>query len=352
MLRNSAPSFWGLNGGDLWVQELLATNQVLDPNAEQFEVNITGVTWTGSADTTITIQRDNETIMTLPCSQAGNAIDFGGQQIPPDSTNNYADVYITSNGDAQVYLTLRKKAGYLSTVEYATYGSYDDESILGTLRISGAPTPDAVQGLPEPGSGTYNTFSSLDVSSAGTPYAEGYYFGDPFPTVATGLYRRSFAGNFSATPGDPINTTFCSTTPSYNGVVDQYAGFGNQDLENKSNYTFEWQGWFKAPAAGTYNFWLEADDDAVMWFGGSALENNFDQNNPIVTTSNSTTKTSNSIELLEGMYYPVRIQYGEWSGAEKCQVYWARVEDDTVAFAGNAGDNTTVWYYNTETNGI
>lgn len=346
---------WG-NGIDdtIVLADLLATNQVVDTTADAYQVNITSVTWTGSTDSTISIQRDGETIMTLPCSQAGNSMELDGQQLPPDTVNNYSDIYISSNGDAQLYITLRKKVGYKSTVEYAEYGSYDAEDIIGAQRISGAPIPDAVQGLPDPGSGGYNNLIEVDTSESGTPYAEGYYFSDPFPTVdPTGLYRRSFAGNFATNPGDTIDVNFCRNTPSWNGVVDSYAGFGNQDLENKSNYTFEWTGWFRAPADGTYNFWLESDDDSYMWFGQNALNDNNDQNNYVVSTSNSTTKTSNSIQLTQGMYYPVRIQYGEWSGAEKCQVYWARVEDNaSLAYAGNVGENTTVWYYNTDTNGI
>lgn len=344
---------WG-NGieENIALDQLLATNQVIDPNAEDFEVNITGVTWTGNVNTNITIQRDGETIMTLPCSQAGNSIDFGGQQIPPDTINNYSDIFITSDGDAQVYLTLRKKAGYLSTVEYTTYGSYDNEEAIGPLAISGAPLPDQLRYIPKPGSGVYYSQQELSTSLEGTSYPEGYYFGEPFPTAAPGLYRRAFVGNFAQVPNDGMDPNFCANNPSFDGRVDKYAGFGNQDIENASNYTFEWTGWFRAPATGEYNFWLAADDDAYMWFGSNALNGNYQNGNQIVSTSNALTKTTNSVELQEGMYYPVRIQYGEWGGAEACQVFWAPVGGTQTAYAGNVGENQTVWYYNTETKGI
>lgn len=347
---------WG-DGLDetITLASLSAANQVLD-TSEPPTVNIVGVTWMGNPDTVITISRNNETIMTLPCAQAGSTIDFTGQQLPPDTIYNTEDILIQSTGIAQVYLTLRKVAGFKTTVEYAQYGSYDDEAKVGPMNISGSPGPIEMPRsvLPAPGSGNYLFTINADTSEVGSAYEDTSYYRDVPPDNALpGLYRRAYVGNFSSAPGNGVDPTFCRNNPGWYGLVDTYAGFGGQDLENASNYTFEWKGWFRAPVTGTYNFWLDADDDAVMWMNYPALDNQNVDGNQIVSTSNNLTKTENSLILTEGMWYPVRIQYGEYGGAEKCQVYWATTSDE-VAFAGNddGASGYQVWYHNGNTLGI
>lgn len=334
---------------------LVSHNQVVDTKATM-AVNIIGITWTADANAAITISRAGETIMTLPGGQSGSSIDLTGQQLPPDFILNDQDILVESNGLAQVYLTLRKAAGFKSTVEYATYGSYDDESIVGPQDISGTPGPIEMPRriLPNVGSGEYNFTLNVDTSEAGSAYEDTSYYWDVAPPNMTpGLYRKAFVGNFAEMPSS-IDVNFCRNSIGWYGEADTSVGFGQQDLENASNYTFEWTGWFRAPKTGTYNFWLQADDDAHMWMNYPALENQNADGNQIVSTSNSLTKTSNSLIMTEGMWYPVRIQYGEWGGAEMCQVYWSTTDTDGVAYAGNddGASGYQVWYHNSVTKGI
>lgn len=342
---------WGTDDSETITlnSDILAATQVL--SGDEFEVNIVTMAWTGLADSTITIERDGATITNVN-AQGSDELDFNGLGFN-DNIANYADIDVAITSSAQLYLTVRKVAGYKTTVEYATYGAYDDEEKLGPKNISGTPGPEGLSSLPVPGSGNYNYTLSVDVSEAGTAYPEGYFFDENFPH-APGLYRKTYQGNFSAIPGDPIDVNFCGNNEGWYPQVDAYAGFGGQFLEN-SNYTLEWQGWFRAPVTGTYNFWLQSDDDAFMWFGQNALDGNITNSNYVVNSSNDTAKTINSIQLTEGMFYPVRIQYGEWGGAEMMQVYWSTTDNETgLAYAGNddGASGYQVWYYNTDNNGI
>ena len=59
-----------------------------------------------------------------------------------DNTNNTADIVVTNDVAKPVtgYLVLRKVAGWDTTVENATYGSYDDPTIVGaSTTASGSP---------------------------------------------------------------------------------------------------------------------------------------------------------------------------------------------------------------------
>jgi hypothetical protein len=118
--------------------DLVASTQALD--GETQTVNIVGLVWTGATDGIITITRNNVVIATLQANAAG-ALEFGGQQMIPETINNTSDVVVTISGaQAECWVRLRKVSGYATKVEYATYGAYDDESRVGaSTSISGSP---------------------------------------------------------------------------------------------------------------------------------------------------------------------------------------------------------------------
>jgi len=118
--------------------DLVAAGQEVDTDVDQV-VNIVGIAWMGAPEAVITISRDDETIMSLPCTGA-STMDFTGQNMPPDSINNTDDLDITFEGVGQLYIKLRKVSGYLQQIEDATYGSYDDPTRVGaSTTLSGSP---------------------------------------------------------------------------------------------------------------------------------------------------------------------------------------------------------------------
>lgn len=204
---------------------------------------------------------------------------------------------------------------------------------------------------PVPGSGTYETTLAANTTVAGTPYAPGS--GVTSVTSATlGLWRKKFLGNFGTVAGSGCDVTFCRTTKSFFGKPDTYVSFGFQNDATEELYTFEWTGYFKAPSSGNFNFYINSDDDVYFWIGTNALgTNNTEVNAHMGVSGANGDKNTNSVTLVAGTYYPVRIQFGEYHGAENCQLFYAKV-GDANAVAGNDGlSGTQVWYHNGLTKG-
>lgn len=112
-------------------------------------VSIAGVTWTGANNTEITITRGSTRVMTLPCA-GSSTIDFTGQVLPLENTNDQNDIIVgittavgtgaTGAANGQVWLKLRKTTGYATMIEDATYGAYDDPNRVGaSTTMSGSP---------------------------------------------------------------------------------------------------------------------------------------------------------------------------------------------------------------------
>jgi hypothetical protein len=118
--------------------DLLAASQALDGDTQT--VNIAGLVWTGASGGVITITRNSVVIASLQSNAAG-ALDFTGQMMIPETIGNTSDIVVTISGaQAECWIRLRKVSGYASKVEYATYGSYDDETRVGaSTSLSGSP---------------------------------------------------------------------------------------------------------------------------------------------------------------------------------------------------------------------
>lgn len=131
------------NGGDPVTIDLqttiLASTQALNGNTQT--VTITGVRWQGEAGNAYAITRNSVRVLTLP-TESADQINFDGQEMPPENTAATHDIVVTQTGTgyAELYLKLKKVSGYKSKVEYAEYGSYDDESRVGaSTTLNGSP---------------------------------------------------------------------------------------------------------------------------------------------------------------------------------------------------------------------
>lgn len=226
----------------------------------------------------------------------------------------------------------------MSTATQAVDLEGDDPATLGLFDI------------PAPGSGTYAaTLSGANLTSVGTPYS-GNGGVSSITNPIKGLWRKKYRGNFGTAAGSGIDVNFVSTSTGYFGKPDTYVSFGDQNIATENYYTFDWQGYFKAPTTGRYNFYSKVDDDVYMWLGTTT--NAISASNYHLYVSNSSgTKNSNSVDLVADTYYPIRIQYGEYSGAEKMQIFWASTSS-AAAYAGDDGTGVTqVWYHNGTTKG-
>ena len=103
-----------------------------EPSGTQ-SVAIAGVTWTGDNAVTIEVNRNSNRILTLPAT-GSSTIDFSGQMLPLETTNNTDPITVNINGSSgkgECWLKLRKYAGYVNRIETANLGIYDDPSKVG-----------------------------------------------------------------------------------------------------------------------------------------------------------------------------------------------------------------------------
>ena len=102
-------------------------------------VSICGVQWTGAVDAVISVVRNSVTIMTLNCGAAG-ALEMNGQMMIPDDIQADQDIVVNITGVGEVWLRLKKTAGYMSGTETSVYGQYDDPARIGaSTTIPGSP---------------------------------------------------------------------------------------------------------------------------------------------------------------------------------------------------------------------
>jgi hypothetical protein len=154
-------------------------------------------------------------------------------------------------------------------------------------------------------------------SSYGTAFAPGNSVTGVSGTPVTGhLIRRVYNGfwmnnnNGGGTQDHPerFNDTIQET------INDPYIAFDQNS--GRDNYCIEWQGYWIAPTSGNWNFVTYGDDVVWLWLGTGALT---------PTDANAVCKTgvnANSVTVVAGQWYPIRIRFQEWSGGESTNV-WA-----------------------------
>lgn len=179
------------------------------------------------------------------------------------------------------------------------------------------------------------------------------------PNSAAGLYRRKYVGNFSDAY---IKNVSWELDMGFFGVrshgpisepqheVDTYLSFGSRtDLGYENNYAFEWKGYVQAPITGNMRFGATVDDDCVMWIGDEAL--NPANENYLFAQSGGTRDGSDGVTVVSGKWYPIRLWFQEWGGAEKFQL-GASVSTGATKYGYDGGSATPFTVaYNTTTKG-
>ena len=203
-------------------------------------------------------------------------------------------------------------------------------------------------------SGTYKTAAAASIpaySLQGTKYTPAYVASVTNETA--GLYRRKYVGNFNASNGSTTFDMAFFTTPSHGPIseaayeIDEYVSFGQRgDLPYESGYSFEWKGYLQVPVTGDYNTHISCDDNVVMWIGDNALPANITSTNyhQFSGYTGGYNTNPNSIALTTAVWYPVRIWFTEYGGAERFQLYMS-----TGSNIYNGDDLT--WAHNSATKG-
>ena len=165
----------------------------------------------------------------------------------------------------------------------------------------------------------------------------------PAITYANGLYRRTYSGYFN----DNVNY-FDSASPTASQVDTSPLSAGT--IANNTSY--QWLGYWLATSdtilGGQTYFQLTSDDASYLWIGNTALTG-YTTGNPVINNggAHSSQTVQGNTPMTEGVYYPIRIQYGQGTGSSAfgITVYNIFVGNFTTTMTSNI-------FYNSTTNGF
>jgi hypothetical protein len=102
----------------------------------------------------------------------------------------------------------------------------------------------------------------------------------------------------------------------------------SESYEGDADYSFQYVGYFKAPATGTYTFAIFPDDSGRFWIGPNALTGYTagNANISIPYYARGTTTTS----LTADEFYPIRLQWNNDSGPGSVYFRWSNNQGQVV----------------------
>ena len=166
----------------------------------------------------------------------------------------------------------------------------------------------------------------------------------PARSFANGLYRRTYTGYFN----DDVNY-FDGATPT--AAVADPSPVSAGTIANNTSY--QWLGYWLSTADtifvdGNTYFYLTSDDASYMWIGNTALTG-YTTGNALI--NNGGTHTSQQVSgftpMTAGVYYPIRIQYGQSTGSS---AFAFQVYSNFTGGTTNAMSNSI--FYNSVNNGF
>jgi hypothetical protein len=168
----------------------------------------------------------------------------------------------------------------------------------------------------------------------------------PDITYTAGLFKTTFSGYFNDVP-----SFFATATPTAFGANPatsvQTTAISEPSSDDGSNFSCEWLGYFLPATTETYTFFTASDDASYVWVGSNALSG-FTTANAIVNNggAHGVQEASGTISLTSGVYYPIRIQFGEAGGGD---VLTFNYSTPTIP---KTTDVTGRVFYNAATNGF
>ena len=155
----------------------------------------------------------------------------------------------------------------------------------------------------------------------------------------TGLWARKYAGYFA----DDVNY-FASRAVTETQVAPQIVNWSS----GQDYYSWEFRGFFRAPATGNYWFQIYSDDASYMWVWNQATSG-FGRGNAFIDHGGlhgpSWSDRARSVNMQAGEYMPVRIQFGENAGQDLITV---QIYTDSGAWEGTAY-GAGYWFHDSAT---
>jgi hypothetical protein len=159
------------------------------------------------------------------------------------------------------------------------------------------------------------------------------------PVYYAGLWGKRVSGYYN----DNVNY-FASNSTVETRIVTDFSYFSSYT----DQYSWEFKGYFRAPADGTYTFATTSDDASHLWIGTTAVSG-FSTGNALVNNGglHGARYIQASISLLANVYYPIRIQFGENYGADLLAVY---VYGPTITDADGNPSTGNGYFFHDDTN--
>ena len=162
-------------------------------------------------------------------------------------------------------------------------------------------------------------------------------------TFAANIWRTDYEGYFYDDPAFFDTAALKAAPNDYNGTD---TSINEPALVN--NTSIQYKGYFLATYTGSHTFYLNTDDGSWLWIGLTALSG-YTTANALVKNGglHGVNEVSDSINLVAGTYYPVRIQFGNGPAGPGVMV---------ASYAHSGQAKTSTWtgkiFYNTATNGF
>ena len=166
---------------------------------------------------------------------------------------------------------------------------------------------------------------------------------DPY---LAGLYKTTYSGYFN----DNVSFFATATPASVGGnpaTSVQTTSIFEPSQNDGENFSCQWLGYFKPTTTQTYTFFTSSDDASYVWVGSNAVSG-FTTTNSTVNNGglHGTIEKSGTIALTSGVYYPIRIQFGERNGGD---VMTFNYSTPTISKTTTV---TGLVFYNSTTNGF
>jgi hypothetical protein len=166
------------------------------------------------------------------------------------------------------------------------------------------------------------------------------------PSYSAGLFKTTYTGYFA----DNVNFFATATSASVGGnpaTSVQTTVISEPATDDGSNFSVQWLGYFKPTTTETYTFFTNSDDASYVWVGANALSG-FTTGNAVVNNGglHGDQERSGTSALTAGIFYPIRIQFGESGGGD---VFGFNYSTPTITKTTNV---TGLVFYNPTTNGF
>lgn len=245
------------------------------------------VRWSGSIRAPVTGAYIFQTI-----SDDGVRLWVNGQQL----INNWTDHGSTTNNSSSIVLTSGQS--YTIVMEYYESGGSAIAKLNWLVPGYGTYAAISTQTASNPNTGSYCPISSQTCSGGGLlGGASGKYFNN-----------TNLTGTAAATRIDTaIDFNWDAAAPGVTGV-------------GADNFSVRWDGYFKVPTTGNYQFETVSDDGVRLWINNQLVIDNW-------TNHSQTSDTTNNIALTAGSSYPVRVEYFEAGGVSTIALHWKTPTD-------------------------